>query len=176
MPGRVLRAMALPLLVFCTLLPVRLPADSAAHTARKPAPGFSLTDERGSPVRLADYQGQVVLLNFWATWCHGCKLEIPWFMEYQSKYEDRGFTVIGISMDDDDGWKSVKPFLAEKKLNYPVVIGNESLGKLYGLDSMPKSLLIDRDANVAYSYSGMVDKDGCENQIRALLAADKPGH
>jgi peroxiredoxin len=140
----------------------------AASVSRKAAPSFRLEDPNGAPVRLSDYQGRVVLLNFWATWCHGCKLEIPWFMEFQSKYRERGLTVIGVSMDDD-GWKSVKPYLAEHKLNYPVVIGNQDLGKQYGLDGMPMTLLIDGEGKIAATYSGMVDRTKCESEIRNLL-------
>ncbi len=106
-----------------------------------------------------------------ATWCHGCKIEIPWYMEFQNKYKTSGLAVIGVSMDDD-GWKSVRPFLQEKKLNYPVVIGTQNLGKLYGVDSMPVTLLIDREGKIADSHSGMVDKNSFEREIRTLLRED----
>src|SRR5579871_4826689 len=90
------------------------------------APDFTLQDSRGATVKLSDYKGKVVLLNFWATWCGPCKLEIPWFMDFQNTYKDKGFTVLGVSMDDD-GWKVVKPYLASSKMNYPVVLGNDKL-------------------------------------------------
>jgi len=133
----------------------------------KAAPGFVLNDSKGAPIRLSDYKGKVVLLNFWATWCHGCVLEIPWFIKFQEEYKDRGFSVIGVSMDED--WKPVKAYVEEKKVNYPVVVGNEGLGKLYGLNSMPMSLLIGRNGTIAASYTGVVDKDACEAKIRTLL-------
>ncbi len=114
---------------------------------RAPAPDFSLPGENGSPVKLSRYQGKVVLLDFWATWCHGCKTEIPWYMEFSQAYEKDGLVVIGVSMDDD-GWKAVRPFIKEKKMKYPVVIGNDELGKRYGLDEMPLTLLIDRHGNI----------------------------
>jgi cytochrome c biogenesis protein CcmG/thiol:disulfide interchange protein DsbE len=119
---------------------------------------------------LSAYKGKVVLLNFWATWCHGCQEEIPWFVQFESKYKQNGLAVIGVSMDDD-GWKSVKPFLEEKKLNYTIVIGNEPLGKLYGLSAMPMTLLIDREGKIAASYSGVVDKEKCESDLQALLGS-----
>jgi len=112
----------------------------------------------------------VVLLNFWATWCNSCKQEIPWFMQFESKYKESGLTVLGVSMDDD-GWKAVRPFLQEKKLNYPVVIGSESLGKLYGLNAMPRTVLIDREGKIALAYEGVVNREGCEKEIQALLQA-----
>ncbi len=89
-------------------------------------------------------------------------------MEFQSKYKDDGLSVIGVSMDED-GWKSVKPFLKEHPVSYSVVIGNPDLAKLYGVDSMPMTLLIDRDGRIAASHVGMVDKGAFESEIQILL-------
>jgi peroxiredoxin len=141
----------------------------AAAESRKAAPGFTLPDSKGAPVSLSKYKGKVVLLNFWATWCHGCKLEIPWFMDFQKEYKRRGLAVIGVSMDED-GWKSVKPYIREKQLNYRVVIGNADLAKQYGLESMPMTLLIDRHGKIAASHAGVVDREAFASEIRALLA------
>jgi peroxiredoxin len=157
------------LVAVCLLGPVSAPATNTEAEGRKAAPDFALNNSNGASVRLSKYKGKVVLLNFWATWCHGCKLEIPWFTEFESKYKHSGLAVIGVSMDED-GWKSVKPFLKEKKLNYPVVVGNEDLAKLYGgVETMPMTLLIDRDGKIAATHVGMVDKDACESEIRTLL-------
>ena len=131
-----------------------------------------------SPIRAAGlplvsrYHGKVVLLNFWATWCHGCKQEIPWFMEFQKKYRRNGFTVVGVAMDEE-GWKAVKPFVKEKKINYPIVLGNDALARQYGLSEMPMTLLFGRDGKVSASHTGMVDRDACEGEIRTLLQ-DRP--
>jgi peroxiredoxin len=152
---------------------VKVLANILPASSRKAAPDFTLSDSKDNPVRLSNYHGKVVLLNFWATWCHGCQMEIPWFMVYENKYKDSGLAVIGVSMDED-GWKSVKPFLEEKKLNYPVVIGNDDLAKMFGVQSMPMSLLIDRNGQIAASYAGVVDRDACESEIRALLHDEKP--
>lgn len=167
---RVFGASALGMAIMFAYLaaPVSVPAAVTAVESRKPAAGFALTDAKGSAVKLSDYKGRVVLLNFWATWCHGCGEEIPWFVEFQNKYKASGLTVVGVSMDDD-GWKSVKPYLIQKKMNYPVVIGNQDLGKLYGLANMPMTLLIDRDGKIAATYAGVVDKDGCQKDIKTLL-------
>ena len=146
--------------------------QGAEVNPRKAAPVFSLTDASGTPVRLSDYKGQVVLLNFWATWCHGCKTEIPWYMDFQKKYKAQGFTVVGASMDDE-GWKVVKPFVKEKKLNYPVVIASDELAKQYGLREMPLSVLIDRDGRIADSHSGVVDRNAWESEIQHLLNEKK---
>lgn len=136
---------------------------------RKTAPDFALTDQNGGTLRLSDYRGRVVLLDFWATWCHGCKTEIPWYMEFESKYRQRGLAVIGVSMDAD-GWKAVKPFLAEKKMNYEVVVGSDELGKKFGLSDMPLTLLVDRRGKIADSHAGVVDKAAWEQEIQELLA------
>jgi peroxiredoxin len=155
-------------LVVAFALPAVAPADLKPATSRKTAPDFTLTDAKGAPVKLSAYKGRVVLLDFWATWCTGCKVEIPWYVEFQSKYKNRGLSALGVSMDDD-GWKSVKPFLQQHKINYPIVIGNWDLGDRFGFSSMPATLLIDRDGRIADVHVGMVDKAAFENEIQTLL-------
>ena len=156
----------------CSSSPKRTSA-TADDPNRKPAPNFSLPDANGIRVTLADYKGKVVLLNFWATWCGPCKIEIPWFIEFNKTYQDRGFAVLGVSMDDD-GWKSVKPYLAEKKIDYTVVVGNDQVSKSYGdIDSLPTTFIIDRDGRVAFVHMGLVGKDTYEKEIRSLLGRDR---
>jgi cytochrome c biogenesis protein CcmG/thiol:disulfide interchange protein DsbE len=94
--------------------------------------------------------------------------EIPWYIEFQKEYGDRGLVVLGVSMDEE-GWKSVKPFIAEHKVNYPIVIGNENLAKQYDVEQMPVTLLIDKQGKIAESHSGVVDKHAFETDIRTLL-------
>jgi peroxiredoxin len=162
------------------ILPFILSALALAATAQSPqttksspgrslAPDFNLKDASGKDVKLADLKGKVVLVNFWATWCEGCQVEIPWFVEFQKEYASRGLVVVGISMDDD-GWKSVKPWIEEKKVNYPIVIGNEGLGKQYGLDGgMPLTALVDREGRIADLHQGIVDKTATQHKIGDLL-------
>ena len=133
------------------------------------AADFNLKDGSGKEFKMADYKGKVVLLNFWATWCGPCKVEIPWFVEFNKAYPDKGFAVVGISMDDD-GWKSVKPYVAAKKIDYRIAVGNDEFGKLYGgVDSLPTTFLIDRNGKVAYTHMGLVGKDVYEKEIATLL-------
>jgi peroxiredoxin len=140
---------------------------------RKPAPNFTLLDSNGAKVTLAGLKGKVVLLNFWATWCGPCQVEIPWFIEFNKTYKARGLAVVGVSMDED-GWKSVKPYLAAKKIDYPIVVGTEDVAKAYGgVDSLPSTFIIDRDGKIAFSRSGLVGKDTYETEIKSLLEGGK---
>lgn len=146
----------------------RTQANLTPENARYAAPDFILKDASGKDVKLSEQKGKVVLVNFWATWCHGCQLEIPWYIEFQKKYEKQGLVIIGISMDED-GWKSVRPWLAEKQVNYPIVIGNQALADRYGLSGMPLTALVDRDGKIADVHVGVVEKDATEQKIQTLL-------
>jgi len=138
---------------------------------RKPAPGFELKDANGKTVTLADYKGKVVLLNFWATWCGPCKVEIPWFVEFEQKYKDRGFAVLGVSMDDE-GWEVVKPWLEKNTINYRVLVGNDSVAKSYGgVESLPTTFVLDQSGHIASEHQGLVSKSVYEDEIRQLLDA-----
>ena len=136
---------------------------------RKPAPDFSLKDVNGKSVKLSDYKGKVVLLNFWATWCGPCKIEIPWFKEFETTYKNQGFAVLGVAMDDD-GWEAVKPYIKEKEVNYRVVVGTEQVSLLYGdVESLPTTFVIDREGRVASVHIGLVSKGDYANEIKQLL-------
>jgi peroxiredoxin len=138
---------------------------------RKIAPELALEDSSGSPVRLNDYRGKIVVLDFWATWCHGCKEEIPWFSEFHRKYGDKGVSVVGVSLDED-GWKVVKPFIKAMAVPYRIVLGNDSTAKQYGIGNMPDTFLIDRDGRIAATYVGLVDRENIEKNIQELLSSE----
>ena len=145
-----------------------------AASARRPAPNFSLKDPDGKTVQLSDYRGKVVLLNFWATWCGPCKMEIPWFIDFERAHKDQGFAVVGISMDDD-GWEAVKPFISEAGINYRVLLGNDSISQLYGgVEALPTTFIIDRDGRIASVHEGLVSKSTYEHDLDQLFQ-DTPG-
>ena len=140
-----------------------------SNADRKPAPEFSLKDADGRTVTLADYKGKVVLLNFWATWCGPCKIEIPWFIDFEQKYKDRGFAVLGISMDEE-GWEIVKPYIEKNKMNYRNMMGTDTVAQLYGgVDALPTTFLIDASGKIASTHVGLVSKSDYENGIIELL-------
>ena len=156
-------------LIAGSMLPASAPADLTPASSRKPLPPITLTDSKGAPVNLSAYKGRVVLLDYWATWCEGCKEEIPWFVEFQEKYGKTGLVVIGASLDDD-AWKSVNPYLRQHKINYRIVIGTMDSAKQFGVDKgMPVTLLVDRTGKIADVHPGMVDKVAFEREIQILL-------
>jgi len=131
---------------------------------------FTLKDLGGKDVKLSSFKGKVILLNFWATWCGPCKIEIPWFNEFHQKYKDKGFLVLGISADDTV--EQLKPFVAENKMTYPVLVGKgrddvqEALGPVWGL---PTTLIISRDGKVCHTHMGLAKKADFEKGILGLL-------
>jgi len=143
---------------------------------RKSAPDFTLKDADGKTVHLSDYKGKVVLLDFWATWCGPCKIEIPWFMEFEQQFKDKGFAVVGVSMDED-GWGAVKPYMERMKVNYRIVLGNDKVGDQYGgVDSLPTTFLIDRQGRIAATHVGLTGgKEDFKNDISNLLATSRAG-
>jgi thiol-disulfide isomerase/thioredoxin len=162
-----LTALPLILLAAGTTPGVRVTIQTAAQ--RKLAPEVALTDSAGKAMKLADYRGKIVLLNFWATWCGGCKEEMPWYSEFEKTYGPKGFAVIGVSQDED-GWGIVKPFLASHTIPYRIVLGNDDTAKKYDVDAMPVSRLIDRKGRIAAAYTGLVDRANIEGNIKQMLA------
>lgn len=153
--------------LLAAVLGLALAAASCAKN--KPSIDFALKDSTGKVQRLSDYRGKVVMVNFWATWCAPCKIEIPWFVEFQSKYRGADFAVLGISMDED-GWDSVRPYMKDHNFDYPIVIGDDAVGKLFGqIDDLPTTFLIDRDGQIVKKHVGLISKGAYEEEIGALL-------
>jgi cytochrome c biogenesis protein CcmG/thiol:disulfide interchange protein DsbE len=124
-------------------------------------------------VKLSDYRGKVVLLNFWATWCGPCKMEIPWFVQFQQQYRSKGFEVLGVAMDDD-GWTAVKPYIAEKKMNYRVVLGSDQVANVYGgIDSLPTTFVIDQQGKIEATHIGLINRSEYQKEIEGLLSCSQ---
>ena len=142
-----------------------LAADSLLN---KKAPEFAVNDFSGQTLRLASFHGKVVLLNFWATWCAPCQVEMPVFADWQERYRPQGFEVIGISMDDDAA--VARRLVKRLKLNYPTAMGDERLGALYGgVLGLPLTFLIDRNGVIRAQFQGETDLNSIERRVRELL-------
>ena len=163
------------LLVFATLLAAVAPsvhgADDVCNVARKKANlNFTVKDIAGKDVRLSQYKGQVVLVNFWATWCVPCRIEIPSLNALYRDYKERGFVVLGVSVDSEV--PAIKPFARVMKMNYPVLVGagREDLSDAFGpFVGFPTSVLVARDGTMCARHVGLVSKAQIEKQIGALL-------
>ncbi len=144
----------------------------------KPAPEVKFKDLEGKEVTLAQYKGTVVLVDFWATWCDPCYVEIPWLIEMQQKYAAKGFTVLGVAMDEE-GKSAVTPFLAKERfdvngqklaMNYPIVLGNDDVAdKFGGLLGYPTGFLITRDGKVVKKFQGLTSFDEIAKAIESQL-------
>ena len=163
-------ALAAALLLAACSSPERAGASHLKTEAtRKPAPNFSLKDADGRIVQLSDFRGKVVLLNFWATWCDPCRIEIPWFVEFERQHKGQGFAVLGVSMDED-GWQAIKPFVSEAGINYRILLGDDKVSELYGgIDSLPTSFVIDREGRIAAVHVGLVSKSRYEDDLQQLF-------
>lgn len=148
------------------------------NAAAKPAPEVTLKDLEGKDLSLSEYKGKVVLVNFWATWCEPCQVEIPWLIEIQQKYAAKGFTVLGIAMDEE-GAKVVTPWVskerfdvngAKSQMNYPIVIGNDAAAdKFGGLLGYPTSVLITRDGKIVKRITGIISSEEISKSIESQL-------
>ena len=133
-----------------------------------PAPDFRLDDLEGRPVRLADYRGQVVLINFWATWCLPCRTEMPEIESVYRAHRERGFGVLAIDMQEHAGL--VRPFMAELGLTFPALLDLDgSVGRAYRARALPASFLVDRQGTVRYVKVGPLTAGTLEEQLRKLL-------
>ena len=159
---------------FATLSAQAPEASPAAHQqlipagARILAPDFSLRDVFDRQISLSGYKGRVVLLDFWATTYGGCKVELPWYIEFNERYGTKGLSLIGLDMYGESP-EVVRPFMAKWHMRYPVAIGTDALGERFGLKAMPLTVLIDRNGRVALSHAGIVDRTAFEQDIRQLL-------
>jgi len=154
------------------------------HMARRAAPGrtpgvvratdapdFTLESLDGGNLRLSDLRGKAVLLNFWATWCGPCKIEMPWFVELQREYGPQGLQIVGVAMDDSSK-EDIARFAKEMGVNYPVLLGKEAVGDEYGgVPALPESFFISRDGKIVDKILGLQGKADIEEAVRKALNA-----
>lgn len=135
----------------------------------KAAPDFELETLDGRKVRLSDFRGKAVLLNFWATWCHPCRIEMPWLIEFQKKYRAQGVEVVGIAMEDTDK-KDIERFLKEMGVNYLILVGSENVGELYGgVMGLPTTFYIGRDGTIVEQHAGLISKSEIEAHLQKAM-------
>jgi cytochrome c biogenesis protein CcmG/thiol:disulfide interchange protein DsbE len=143
------------------------------------APSVTMKDLEGNDVTLEQFRGKVVLVNFWATWCAPCQIEMPWFIEFQEKYGAQGFTVLGVAMDEE-GRSVVGPFIQgeefdvdgrKMKVNYPILLGNDDLAQKFGgLLGLPTTLVISRDGKITKRFIGLVNHELIQKEIERQLS------
>lgn len=151
----------------CNKTDSKSPAGSSAEI-NAVAPDFTLKDLSGRYISLSDYNGKVVLLEFWATWCPPCKASVPALIELNRKYEQKGFIVVGVSIDtDSDASEKVRQFSASHNISYPVLLANETTPKLYNVISIPTSFLIGKDGKIVDIYKGY--SEAFTNKVSAQI-------
>ena len=165
-------AVVIALMLAIGLRMARHPRQSAVTQMKgDAAPDFTLQSLEGKSVHLSDYRGKAVLLNFWATWCAPCKIEMPWFVELQKQYGPEGLQIVGIAMDDASP-KEIGDFAKEMGVNYPVLIGKEAVGEAYGgVQFLPESFYIDRNGKVLDKAFGLKGRGEIEDNIKRIIAS-----
>jgi len=159
------------ILLISAILLLALPSAALAALKKgQPAPPFKVTTTSGQPVTLANYQGRVLLIDFFASWCHPCEKAIPHLLDINRKYGRQGLNVLGLSLDEEK--EDLIDFVTPKKLNYPVALADEEVKTKYGLRSIPTLILIDKKGIVAGIYMGLTDQSvkKIEVAIKGLLA------
>jgi len=143
--------------------------DAGPGSRATAAPEWKLMDVDGNEVSSKQFEGKVVVLDFWATWCPPCREEIPGFVELQKSYGDRGLVIVGVSLDSK-GPVGVKEFMMRFKMNYPVVMGDEAIVEAFGgVEGIPTTFVIDRKGNIVTKHVGYADKRTFEDAIKPLL-------
>ncbi len=135
----------------------------------QPFPAFELLNSQGGVVSSDQFDGKVRLINFWATWCPPCRVEIPWFREFKRQYEDLGFEVVGVTLDGDNS-EGIARFIRDLEINYPIVLSNEKiLRDIGGIIGVPTTFILDRRSQVALKHVGLASREQLLAKIEELL-------
>lgn len=141
--------------------------EAPAAEARKPAPVFTLSDLAGNQVSLASFRGQIVLIDFWATWCAPCIFQIPVLNEFYARHKEDGVVVLGVSIDVD-GEEVIPPFIEENPIHYPVLLGDEDLARRYGAPGFPALVVVDQGGGISDLHVGLVEAEELEEVVQKL--------
>ncbi len=142
----------------------------AGQIVGKPAPDFTLKTLDGKTLTLSELRGKTVVLNFWATWCPPCKVELPWFVELQKQYGPQGLQIVGIS-EDEGGKDKVAQFVKEMGVNYTIAVDDNSVSPKYGdVEDLPTTFYIDRSGKIVAFAMGLLDRSEIEQKMKAALA------
>ncbi len=156
------------LVIVCLLVLTFMPACQGKSEVSK-APDFTLLNLAGNTVNLSDFSGKVVLINFFATYCPPCRMEVPDFVRLQKEFSPKGFTVIGISVDND-GERVLPPFVERLEINYPVLLATTKVLKDYGdIYALPVTFILDREHKIVKKITGMVNEEELRPIIKELL-------
>jgi thiol-disulfide isomerase/thioredoxin len=141
----------------------------------KAAPAFSLATLDGKKVSLSDYKGRAVLVNFWATWCGPCKVEMPWFEEFQKQYGGQGLVILGLADDVDAGKDAIARVAKRTGVTYPILLTDGKVQKAYGgVDVLPMSFYVDKNGVVVEETAGLGSRDEIEAHIKKAIASGAP--
>lgn len=178
----VIVALVVAVMIYAGVRSSRGPKDTAvignpeplqANDAKgKQAPDFTLQDLDGKPVKLSDFRGKAVLLNFWATFCGPCKVEMPWLVELQKQYGPQGLEIVGVALDDS-GKDTIQKYAKDMGVNYTILQGQDSVGDAYGAVGLPATFYIDRNGKIVDSALGLVSRGEIEDDIKKALAESK---
>ena len=163
------KLLAVPLALVGSLCGGLAAAECTVERTKAPL-DFTLVDMNGTEVTLSDYVGDVILVDFWATWCAPCRIEIPGFIEMVETYADQGFSVLGISIDDPPD--ALQAYAADMGMNYPVLIGDgrEDVKDAYGpIIGFPTAVIVDRDGNICHRHIGYTPKERFIEDVEGLL-------
>jgi len=156
--------------ILCATVLALSSASAMAIPSKGKAPDFTLKSNRGTNVKLSEHRGQVIMINFWASWCAPCRKEMPLLEELYQRYKDGGFTLLGVNVEEDSS--AAKDLLKEIEVSFPILFDSKnSVSQLYNVEAMPSTIIVDRDGNMRFIHKGYQPgyEDEYQKQVRELI-------